>query len=124
MGYPKKKDGSKDGRKMCVSCHAAWIDEGDLGSMKVVEKRSQREDTIEGEEEVGGESPRSRKRRELYATGQEIVDSRLKQEEKVKAKGKEVAAQEEEDDMDLDLPPSPPYKSKLEMTEEVRNDTV
>jgi hypothetical protein len=36
VGYPRKTDGSRDGRRMCVSCGSRWVDERDMGSMKVV----------------------------------------------------------------------------------------
>ncbi|WVQ74788.1 hypothetical protein IAR50_004394 [Cryptococcus sp. DSM 104548] len=63
-GYPKRKDGSKDGRKVCVSCGMGWVEEKsvDEGWVLKGDKNEQREDS-------GAESPRSKKRRELYGLG-------------------------------------------------------
>ncbi|ODN92811.1 hypothetical protein L198_05607 [Cryptococcus wingfieldii CBS 7118] len=73
-GYPKRKDGSKDGRKVCVSCGMGWVEEKsvDEGWVLTGEKKGTRED------DGGAESPRSKKRRELYGLGD------------VKGKGKAV----------------------------------
>ena len=89
VGYPRRKDGSKDGRRMCVSCGGAWVDEGDVGDMKTVEKRP-----AEHESAGAAESPRSKARRELYATGTSIVEER--------ARAAQVAQSEETREMDLD----------------------
>ncbi|TYJ52772.1 hypothetical protein B9479_006623 [Cryptococcus floricola] len=64
-GYPKRKDGSKDGRKVCVSCGMGWVEEKsvDEGWLLTGEKKGARED------DGGAESPRSKKRRELYGLG-------------------------------------------------------
>ena len=50
VGYPRKKDGTKDSRRMCVSCGKSW----------------------DGKRSEASESPRSRKRRELYEEGERI----------------------------------------------------
>lgn len=76
---------------MCVSCGGAWVDEGDVGGMKVVEKRPAEHDSDEGV----AESPRSKARRELYATGTSIVEER--------ARATQVAQVDEAREMDLDL---------------------
>nr|XP_019044519.1 hypothetical protein I302_06431 [Kwoniella bestiolae CBS 10118]OCF23449.1 hypothetical protein I302_06431 [Kwoniella bestiolae CBS 10118] len=58
VGYPRKVDGSKDSRKMCVSCGSRWIDENEVHSqgMKVVPPQQ--------EEQI--ESPRTKARNQLY----------------------------------------------------------
>ncbi|WVR07378.1 hypothetical protein IAU60_004419 [Kwoniella sp. DSM 27419] len=74
VGYPRKADGSKDGRKMCVSCDTRWADENALA---------------QGDVKISGlapESPRSRMKRELYGIG---VDHRAAG-DKGKGKRKEV----------------------------------
>jgi len=65
VGYPKKKDGSKDGRKMCVSCGGRWVDGNDLGGMTLHSGPSN-DKSGGGGMFGGGESPRSKARREMY----------------------------------------------------------
>ncbi|OCF30639.1 hypothetical protein I316_07687 [Kwoniella heveanensis BCC8398] len=80
VGYPRKADGSKDGRKMCVCCEGRWVDESAVESegMKVVQQQ-QRQHQTEGE--AGAESPRTKARRELYG-----LSSEGDKKEKVEAK--------------------------------------
>jgi Zn-finger nucleic acid-binding protein len=75
---------------MCVSCGGAWVDEGDVGEMKMVEKRS-----ADDMSAAITESPRSRARRELYATGNSIVEER--------ARAAQMPKQDEAREMDLYL---------------------
>ncbi|WRT68238.1 uncharacterized protein IL334_005214 [Kwoniella shivajii] len=99
VGYPRKPDGSKDGRKMCVSCNARWIEEGSIEKegMKVINEAKEME------------SPRTKARRELYG-----LDSKGKSKEKVvdqkefEEKAQESAAKlekgkkVEEEDIDME----------------------
>ncbi|WVQ99846.1 hypothetical protein IAU59_006989 [Kwoniella sp. CBS 9459] len=52
VGYPRKADGSKDGRRMCVCCGGRWVEEAAVES--------------QGMKVFRVESPRSKARRELY----------------------------------------------------------
>ncbi|WWD18923.1 hypothetical protein CI109_103379 [Kwoniella shandongensis] len=72
VGYPRRPDGSKDGRKMCVACDGRWVAESSIesGGMKVVAPDAG----------VGAESPRSKRRRELYGL---VVEEQGKGKEKV-----------------------------------------
>ena len=80
VGYPKR-DGKKDGRRLCVGCGSRWVDEGDMKGLKLVaapftsteggvgkgkgkSKADQHEMVIQESEEP--ESPRTRRRNELY----------------------------------------------------------
>ncbi|WWD02468.1 hypothetical protein V865_000508 [Kwoniella europaea PYCC6329] len=67
VGYPRKSDGSKDPRRMCVSCGSRWIDEKEIEKegMTVMNSRDQ------------VESPRTKARNELYG-----LDGKGKQKEK------------------------------------------
>lgn len=96
VGFPRKKDGAKDGRRLCVSCGGRWVSERDTAGMKLVpassasssssalqpgpserEQTKSRADDFAAEAEKsrarlsGGnpESPRSRTIRELYEAG-------------------------------------------------------
>jgi hypothetical protein len=74
VGYPKKKDGSKDGRRMCVSCGGRWVDGNDLGGMTLMSGTGKEAEkggaeaggAASGSMLGGGESPRSKARREMY----------------------------------------------------------
>jgi hypothetical protein len=91
VGYPRKKDGSKDTRRMCVSCGGRWVDQGDLGGMILGGAgagagaiaaggaggsssgsnaqgglATYGNDKGKGREAQVQESPRSKRRRELY----------------------------------------------------------
>ena len=69
-----------------------------------------------GGAEAGDESPRSRKRRELYATGQEIVDSRAQAAAAAKnsdVQGSKVRAEEQDEDMDLDTTDVSPPREEV-----------
>ena len=95
VGYPKKKDGSKDGRKMCVSCGGRWVDGNDLSGMTLVPPSST--SGVSGGMFGGGESPRSKARREMYGLGASVPVA------KESVKGKEPAvAQVEDEDYDLE----------------------
>lgn len=132
VGYPKKKDGTKDGRRMCVSCGGAWVDQADLEGMNIVPPTSAAGRTGRsasriidvprqgGAEppEVGGvlESPRSKARRELYAQGERIVQETESKKKRANEpvvsskKGKEVVASVRDDleeEMDLDEQSAP-----------------
>lgn len=69
VGYPRKKDGIKDSRRMCVGCQARWVEEGDLGGMKLVQRDEVSIEKRQVENE-GRESPRTRRRREMYGIGE------------------------------------------------------
>ncbi|WVQ82053.1 hypothetical protein IAT38_004181 [Cryptococcus sp. DSM 104549] len=103
VGYPRKPDGSKDGRKMCVSCGGRWVAEGQIGegwsvgSAAGAGEGQGKGKAGEAERAGAGESPRSRKRRELYgieADGSASVVSATAAEGKGKGKGKAVDAGE------------------------------
>ncbi|WVO22929.1 uncharacterized protein IAS62_004273 [Cryptococcus decagattii] len=68
VGYPRRVDGSKDGRKICVSCEGRWVEESSVPADWV--RDAPITPTTEAVPSNGsvqaGESPRSRKRRELY----------------------------------------------------------
>ncbi|OWZ77610.1 hypothetical protein C365_03946 [Cryptococcus neoformans Bt85] len=68
VGYPRKADGSKDGRKMCVSCGGRWVEESNVPTdwVRSAPITSTAEVVPSSRSVQGGESPRSRKRRELY----------------------------------------------------------
>ncbi|WVN90173.1 uncharacterized protein L203_105409 [Cryptococcus depauperatus CBS 7841] len=67
VGYPKRPDGTKDGRWMCVSCGGRWVDEKNIPSnWKVPDIASTSTSTARLEFAAAGESPRSKRRRELY----------------------------------------------------------
>ncbi|OCF76073.1 hypothetical protein I204_03371 [Kwoniella mangroviensis CBS 8886] len=68
VGYPRKSDGSRDPRRMCVSCGSRWIDEKEIEreGMTVVKQREQ------------VESPRTKARNELYG-----LDGKGKQKEQL-----------------------------------------
>ena len=51
---------------MCVGCGGRWVQEGDLGGMKVVGETEKRRG------DGGGESPRTRRRREMYGLDEEM----------------------------------------------------
>lgn len=120
VGYPRKKDGSRDGRRMCVGCGGRWVDEGDLKGMTLVQEQSppgpqstsleaQRGGAAKRQEEVA-ESPRSRKRRELYEEGERMVSlQQAKVESQVEAgvrgldKGKSVAKYDDDGDDEMDI---------------------
>ena len=72
MGYPKKKDGTKDGRRMCVSCGGAWVDEADIGDLKVVPPQQSSTSSAQ----APPDSPRDRARRELYEAGERLMAER------------------------------------------------
>ncbi|KIR38308.1 hypothetical protein I307_02361 [Cryptococcus deuterogattii 99/473] len=86
VGYPRKVDGSKDGRKMCVSCEGRWVEESSVPVDWVRDApiTSTTEAAPSSESVQAGESPRSRKRRELYG----ITTSGINQ---LVSKGKEKA---------------------------------
>lgn len=92
VGFPRKKDGTKDGRRLCVSCGGRWVSERDVSGMKLVPvpsaasqsvssgqgQTNNQADAFAAEAEKskarlsGGaapESPRSRTIRELYEAG-------------------------------------------------------
>lgn len=99
VGYPRKKDGSKDGRRMCVACGGRWVDGNDLGGMKLMPDTSAGSVTAGG----GGESPRSRARREMYGLSAQGTDIKGKQVDKSHTSAAPVAIQEgEDDDFELD----------------------
>ncbi|WVF72627.1 hypothetical protein IAT40_007445 [Kwoniella sp. CBS 6097] len=87
VGYPRKADGSKDGRRMCVCCEGRWVDES-----AIVEGEGMK--VVQAEAEAEAESPRTKARRELYglsSTGNSEKKETLKAEvgeAKVREKGK------------------------------------
>ncbi|KAK8854927.1 hypothetical protein IAR55_003666 [Kwoniella newhampshirensis] len=86
VGYPRRPDGSKDGRKMCVSCDGRWVAESAIesGGMKIVSSSDE-----------SGMSPRSKRRRELYGL---VVEEKGKGKEKVvETKDFEKKAKESEE---------------------------
>jgi hypothetical protein len=102
VGYPKKKDGSKDGRKMCVSCGGRWVDGNDLGGMTLHSGPSSGKEASGGMF-GGGESPRSKARREMYGLSGTSVSGPVeptKGKEPASAQGKQ--GDEEEYDMEAD----------------------
>ena len=54
---------------MCVGCQARWVEEGDLGGMKLVQRDEVSIEKRQVENE-GRESPRTRRRREMYGIGE------------------------------------------------------
>jgi Zn-finger nucleic acid-binding protein len=104
---------------MCVGCGGRWVDEGDLKGMTLVQEQSQpgpqstrseveRGGAAKRQEEVA-ESPRSRKRRELYEEGERMVLlQQAKVESQVEAgvggldKGKSVARYDDDGDDEMD----------------------
>lgn len=91
VGYPRKADGSKDGRKMCVSCGGRWVDESSVPTdwVRSAPITSTTQTAPSSRSVQDGESPRSRKRRELYG----ITTSGTNQ-SVCKGKGKEVGVGE------------------------------
>ncbi|ORY35383.1 hypothetical protein BCR39DRAFT_591902 [Naematelia encephala] len=108
VGFPRKADKTRDGRRMCVSCHGRWVEEGNMGGLKIIAPpRTKIEETrddrslLEASEE--SRSPREKRRRELYGLD---VPSVGKQDSKGKNR-------EDEDDFDVDMDiegPIPPPK--------------
>ena len=99
VGYPKKKDGSRDGRKMCVSCGGRWVDGNDLKGMTLMPNGPSGAGGMVTEE--GSESPRSKARREMYGLSPSGMDVKGKQ---VGGAPSAVEIQDhEEDGLDLDL---------------------
>jgi len=111
VGYPKKKDGSKDGRRMCVSCGGRWVDGNDLSGMTLVPAANNGSGStaIGGGEMLGGESPRSKARREMYGLGSSVPVSAAS------IKGKETAATTEEDE-EYELDDEEDYLKGLQAT--------
>jgi hypothetical protein len=99
VGYPKKKDGSKDGRRMCVSCGGRWVDGNDLSGMKLVPPAGSGSGS-RSEAMLGGESPRSKARREMYGLGSSVPVAA----QSIKGKDKESVsiAQEQEDEYEIE----------------------
>lgn len=127
VGYPKKKDGTKDGRRICVSCNGAWVDQADLEGMKVVPPTAvaagsssgaarildvprgiSADETVQGRSDAGVESPRSKARRELYEEGDRIVQATEAKKKKANepvssfVKGKRVESESQDEDEDQD----------------------
>ena len=133
VGYPRKKDGSKDGRRMCVSCGGRWVDENDLGGMRVVpapppssgsssaaafsasaaasaSALASASTTAPGPEP---ESPRSKARRELYEQGERLAAQKAAQAEgqaqgNDKGKAREIPAVPSKNEA-----PNPPPKTTV-----------
>jgi hypothetical protein len=105
---------------MCVGCGGRWVDEGDLKGMTLVQEQFQsgpqsigsaadRGGAAKRQEDVA-ESPRSRKRRELYEEGERMVSlQQAKVESQVEAgvrgldKGKSVARYDDDGDDEMDI---------------------
>lgn len=104
VGYPRKKDGTRDGRRMCVSCGGRWIDGNDLGGMTLLPGGSTSARTGTGAVTAGGESPRSRARREMYGLTADGSSSKGKQAEAAlpAVPTREQLDEEEEDEYDLE----------------------
>jgi phosphopantothenoylcysteine decarboxylase len=94
VGFPRRRDGSKDPRRECVSCGQRWVDEKDLAAsgLRMASAESSvaspvatptpaRQGAVlhpatpsdSGDEP---ESPRTRARRELYDQGNAIMQAR------------------------------------------------
>ncbi|KAL1408696.1 hypothetical protein Q8F55_005509 [Vanrija albida] len=116
VGFPRRKDGTKDPRRECVSCGKRWINERDLaesglriqqeaaasssattltpamGQATIVSATvpSNVPTTRPAEDEP--ESPRTRARKDLYAQGEVIMKERRAAEAKKAAEAAEAAA--------------------------------
>jgi hypothetical protein len=99
VGYPKKKDGTRDGRKMCVACGGRWVDGSDLKGMTLMSTPGPSSGSNGPGTMGGSESPRSRARREMYGLSSQGTDIKGKQVEKEISP---IVVQEDEDD-DFDL---------------------
>jgi len=77
-----------------VSCGGRWVDGNDLSGMTLVPaaNNGSGSSAIGGGEMLGGESPRSKARREMYGLGSSVPVSAAS------IKGKEPAATTEEDE--------------------------
>ncbi|KAI9637239.1 uncharacterized protein MKK02DRAFT_43159 [Dioszegia hungarica] len=102
IGYPRAKDGTRDPRRMCVGCGTGYVSEGQMGGMQPIQPmgraQAQAVRPVSGSSSRGApqtqagpstgtglgvsgmgtqaqavpESPRSKRRRELYETGEAI----------------------------------------------------
>ncbi|GFZ49360.1 hypothetical protein JCM24511_07480 [Saitozyma sp. JCM 24511] len=102
VGYPRKRDGSKDTRRLCVGCGGRWVTEGDTGGMTMVSAptvgAAGPSAAVKGvsvasaaNPQAGPNSPNTRRRMELYDVGLEL----LRQEEKMEE-------EEQVDEVDMD----------------------
>ncbi|WWC63117.1 uncharacterized protein I303_105717 [Kwoniella dejecticola CBS 10117] len=108
VGYPKKSDGSKDSRKMCVSCGSRWIDEAAIEKegMKIFStsepSTSASISASSRREPAEMESPRSKARRELYGLDTsggnhiELQRSDVRDKDKDKGKGRKKVMESDE----------------------------
>jgi hypothetical protein len=79
---------------MCVSCGGRWVDGNDLSGMTLVPPAPT--SGVSGGMFGGGESPRSKARREMYGLGSSVPVA------KESVKGKEPAVQVGDEDYDLE----------------------
>lgn len=86
---------------MCVACGGRWIDGNDLSGMTLLSSDSAAGSASRTAIE-GGESPRSRARREMYGLVPEGLGSKGKQAEVVRAADARVEVDDNEDE-DFDL---------------------
>ena len=100
VGYPRKKDGSKDSRRMCVSCEGRWVQEDDLGGMKLMRREEVSAEKRQVETE-GRESPRTRRRREMYGIGEEDLGGQVKL-DMIVSNGNHEEIEEEIEGMEVD----------------------
>jgi hypothetical protein len=90
---------------MCVSCGGRWVDGNDLSGMTLVPPAST--PGVSGGMFGGGESPRSKARREMYGLGSSVPVG------KESVKGKEPAVNQVEDE-DYDLEEDEEYVKGLQ----------
>ena len=125
VGYPRRKDGMKDSRRLCVGCGGRWVSEGDLGGMRLMEQpqsQSSSHDMVTASgsndgiaatmlekrqvDELDGGSPRTRRRREMYGlftTGKDPLDKgKSTRINYVDREEQEEENNEESKDMDVD----------------------
>ncbi|RSH81408.1 hypothetical protein EHS25_006940 [Saitozyma podzolica] len=117
VGYPRKRDGSKDTRRLCVGCGGRWVTEGDTGGMTMVSaptvggagpSAAVKGVSVgsAGNQQAGASSPNTRRRMELYDVGLEL----LRQEEKMEE-------EEQVDEVDMDVAErSTPSQSRTPQT--------
>lgn len=88
VGFPRNKDGTPNERRKCVECESTFAPSGKRGTLRVIQtaRKNGRPsgqavggviDEGADEVEVEGESPRTRRRRELYGID-EVADSKGK----------------------------------------------
>ncbi|GMK59105.1 hypothetical protein CspeluHIS016_0701200 [Cutaneotrichosporon spelunceum] len=71
IGFPRRRDGTKDPRRECVSCGQRWVDQKDVAASGLRIVASEPSESVDE-----AESPRSRARRELYDQGNAIMQER------------------------------------------------